>query len=1351
MRRWIYIAVGILSCADSIAQPPDAQWSRTYGGDRTDGGRSIVETVDGGYLIAGNTSTPSSGTNILVVRTNSQGDSLWCRNYGGSGSENCNDVLATSDGSFLLAGTTTSFGSGGYDFWLLKIDSMGDSLWSRTYGGSGGEFCYAIRNTYDGGYALVGSTNSFGAGGADFWLVLTNGSGDSLLSETFGSTGDEVCRDVCLTPEPGYLLIGSTDSFGSGDDDVWVVSVDSDAFIFWDLTIGTSSYESGVSVVATQDSSFAVLAQASSPSGSGSDVLLLKVSYWGDSIWSSRIAGLTSYWPRAFSRAADGGYVVAGNHALSGGLGYDYFLLKLSEMGDSLWCDTYDRELIDWCFDVELCSDDSYILAGESGPWLSDFQNEFWVVKTETDDSPSRPEIGRLIGVARTTEYLPLDSVVVMLSPGSRRDTTDAQGQYLIDAIPPGQYLLTATRTGYVSKDTLVAIAAGSVTNVNLVLNERILVTVNALDENSAIISDAVITMYDAAHQAIDCVYVSGTGRDDPLPGQWTFETFFENDVYFRGEAPGRLFRYTDMQTFNSTPEHIIPIPLPRIQLPEVTYLFLIRGVDVAIPPYLTYLNPNDEDDGEELWRPLMDAASELFDDNLRVFRLRIAPAGGFGYNAWIVRQQIDSILNHDGQSNPRIVLIGHSMGGIIARHYVAYGNHPVSRIFTIDSPHEGSWWADEIRNVNMCGNIAYSFQCPVHHQLTTDEMDQINRQLYPYERSKSTEYVLISSKFHLDYMGDFIVSVSSQRASRLFQYFPQRVRRPRTFSCSTHELCGLSCFAPYSAYSHSCVVSDPVVINYLLVNLNVPISSINQGSSLVMTSDEPRPSTIYNRTGTLSGNALLSDTIQLPTVSFVEMIVAGVLSASSFALHSPSGMLVDDSASFANIGARYSFNEAESVVEMYIPTPESGNWVIDLINPNPDSITVVCLAMAPIPFAIIGLDASTVLSVGDNFPIRARVTTVSGLTIDSLTAEIHGEDTIYHLNDSNLDGDEVSSDGVWSATIPAATEPGDYMVEFVAYAHAGTEQYRVQSSMNYSVQYVIATISGVETWMPVDADSNDLDEQLQVPISISVDSAARFQISATLTNPTGEFITATQVEDSLEVGTQSLIVAFDGKDIADHHLGGPYVLHDVRLNRIRDYGISTLEYHDSLAASPSLSYAQFEGRPSLVDNVGAVRSGSMMECFWTPHNDPDIEYFKVYYDTDGQPPYEGTGLAEGASPVNAGNGLSFAFSGLDSSSSYTIAVTAVDSAGSESDYSLPYTVFALSAPNPVDDLTFMKSDDDYVLNWSSVPSGARYRIETASSVDGPWTAVAVTYSTSYERPIPALDDVLFFRVIAER
>jgi predicted secreted protein len=186
------------------------QWSRSYGGPGDDRATSVVQTTDGGYALAGYTSSyGAGGEDFWLVRTDSYGNMLWNGTYGGGSNEEAHAIALVADG-FTLAGDTESYGAGGYDFWLVKTDFMGNMVWNRTYGGAGWERAYAMISTSDGGYALTCYTNSFGAGGYDAWLVKTDENGMMQWNKTYGGVGDEMAEGLIQNREGSYILVGYT-------------------------------------------------------------------------------------------------------------------------------------------------------------------------------------------------------------------------------------------------------------------------------------------------------------------------------------------------------------------------------------------------------------------------------------------------------------------------------------------------------------------------------------------------------------------------------------------------------------------------------------------------------------------------------------------------------------------------------------------------------------------------------------------------------------------------------------------------------------------------------------------------------------------------------------------------------------------------------------------------------------------------------------------------------------------------------------------------------------------------------------------------------------------------------------
>jgi hypothetical protein len=137
----------------------------------------------------GHTSSFGAGAyDVYLVKTDSRGDTLWTRTYGGAEVDEGYSAEQTADGGYIIAGKTYSFGAGGVDVWLLKTNAAGDTIWTRTYGGPDDEVGSSVQQTTDGGYIVGGITNSFGAGGYDFYLIKTGGSGDTVWTRTYGGS-----------------------------------------------------------------------------------------------------------------------------------------------------------------------------------------------------------------------------------------------------------------------------------------------------------------------------------------------------------------------------------------------------------------------------------------------------------------------------------------------------------------------------------------------------------------------------------------------------------------------------------------------------------------------------------------------------------------------------------------------------------------------------------------------------------------------------------------------------------------------------------------------------------------------------------------------------------------------------------------------------------------------------------------------------------------------------------------------------------------------------------------------------------------------------------------------------------
>ncbi|MFH2050540.1 MAG: LamG-like jellyroll fold domain-containing protein, partial [bacterium] len=255
------------------------EWLKRYGGSEYEIALYVSETSDNGFVISGHTYSYGMGeSDVYILKTDINGDTLWTKTYGGGAREGFSCVKETSDGGYIFTGQSISFGPGGQDVWLMKTDSQGDVEWERFYGGGSDESAYWVEQLSDGGYILTAFNRSKGvAGSEDFWLVKTDGSGNIEWDKTFGGAGMDHPQCVCPTNDGGYILTGYTDSFGSGGQDIWVVKTDSEGNEIWNKLLGGSSNERGYAIQQTANGEYFIAGLTESFGNGSGDVWLIKL------------------------------------------------------------------------------------------------------------------------------------------------------------------------------------------------------------------------------------------------------------------------------------------------------------------------------------------------------------------------------------------------------------------------------------------------------------------------------------------------------------------------------------------------------------------------------------------------------------------------------------------------------------------------------------------------------------------------------------------------------------------------------------------------------------------------------------------------------------------------------------------------------------------------------------------------------------------------------------------------------------------------------------------------------------------------------------------------------------------
>ncbi len=243
-----------------FASAQQTKFFRTYSMGLFDVGEAVIPINDTNYVVAGTTNvTGMNGTDVLLFQTNSTGDVMWWKNYGGTGIQSAKSlVMAVDSSGYFITGYKNNFDSTGYDIWLLKTDLNGDTLWTKTYGGSNWEVSYSINKLPDSTYIIAGETFSFGSGLRDMYAIHIDANGDTLWTRTYGGTQNDIAKYVMVDKYNNMLLVGHTESFGAGNSDAYLVYIDINGDTIWTRTIGTTDNDYGYSADMYSDTSGAM-------------------------------------------------------------------------------------------------------------------------------------------------------------------------------------------------------------------------------------------------------------------------------------------------------------------------------------------------------------------------------------------------------------------------------------------------------------------------------------------------------------------------------------------------------------------------------------------------------------------------------------------------------------------------------------------------------------------------------------------------------------------------------------------------------------------------------------------------------------------------------------------------------------------------------------------------------------------------------------------------------------------------------------------------------------------------------------------------------------------------------------
>ncbi len=357
-------------------------FQKTFGGTGTDLAYSIEQTSDSGFIIAGYTLSFGAGNrDVYLIRTDDCGTALWSKVFGQSNTDYAWTVQQTTDGGFIVGAHTGSFGAGSHDVYLLKCNPDGDLAWTKTFGGSSADGAYSLQQTTDGGYIISAHTSSFGAGQHEVYLIKTDSNGDTVWTRSFGGTSGDFLRSVHQTSDGGYITASETFSFGAGGADIYLVRTDSEGNLLWARAYGGSGADYGYSARETSDGGIIVAGYTNSFGAGLFDVCLLKTDNAGNILWTKTYGGSSSDYGHSIKETADSGFVIAG-YSNSFGIGGDVYLIRTDADGNHLWSKTYGGTGTDIGWSVQQTLDGGFAIGGHTTSFGAG-NNDVYLIKTD--------------------------------------------------------------------------------------------------------------------------------------------------------------------------------------------------------------------------------------------------------------------------------------------------------------------------------------------------------------------------------------------------------------------------------------------------------------------------------------------------------------------------------------------------------------------------------------------------------------------------------------------------------------------------------------------------------------------------------------------------------------------------------------------------------------------------------------------------------------------------------------------------------------------------------------------------------------------------------------------------------
>jgi hypothetical protein len=332
-------------------------WEKTFGGTAEDAGHSVKQTADGGYIVVGETWSFGAGeSDLYLIKTDSKGNQQWIKTRGTSKEDYGESILQTNDGGYIIAGYYWAFDPTDLYIWLMKTDSNGNELWSKTFERGWEETVSSLQQTSDGGYILSGYVDSFTTGFEEIWVIKTDSSGSEQWSKIYSGTNNTYFQGgfAQQTADDGYIIAGNTDGH-----DVWLTKINASGNEQWNKTLGRTNHNVEF-VQQTSDGGYVIAGMIYFVEQD--DIFIIKTDANGNELWRKTFGGTVKHRVESVQQTSDGGYIITGR--TEDWPNTDVFLIKTDSSGNQKWSKTFGGSNEDEGKSVQQTSDGGYIVTG---------------------------------------------------------------------------------------------------------------------------------------------------------------------------------------------------------------------------------------------------------------------------------------------------------------------------------------------------------------------------------------------------------------------------------------------------------------------------------------------------------------------------------------------------------------------------------------------------------------------------------------------------------------------------------------------------------------------------------------------------------------------------------------------------------------------------------------------------------------------------------------------------------------------------------------------------------------------------------------------------------------------------